>query len=271
MYLGVVTMRVHGARWRCRACRAKFSVTSGHPDLEGIKFPLHIFLMCVFMFAIDMSFDAIIKASGVAWDTLASSILFLLCAYLPKAALANYQMIGGPGFSVEADETQFGRKRKGLKGHPTNVRLDLWGVVWRETGELVLVPFDKWKRDSCDNRFGPASRSEVMPIPNQWIKPGGDFFSDGLKCYKDLESTGSKVYQVSHKNEFVREEGTKKVHSQTIDGLWDVLKNKFRGKFGVHDLPTHIDEFVWRRQHRLSPNLFLDMLDLYKIQHPLSS
>uniref|UniRef100_A0A7S1JH03 ISXO2-like transposase domain-containing protein n=1 Tax=Eutreptiella gymnastica TaxID=73025 RepID=A0A7S1JH03_9EUGL len=120
-------------------------------------------------------------------------------------------------------------------------------------------------------RFGPARASEVMPLAHQWIKPGGDFFSDGLKCYKDLESFGTKVYQVSHKNEFCREQGNKKVHSQTIDGLWGVIKNRFRGKFGVHDLPSHIDEFVWRRQHRLSPNLFLDMLDLCKIQPPLSS
>ena len=51
----------------------------------------------------------------------------------------------------------------------------------------------------------------------------------------------------------------------------NVIKKKFRGKFGVHNLPAHIDEFVWRRQHRLSPNLFLDILHLYKIQPPLSS
>ena len=29
----------------------------------------------------------------------------------------------------------------------------------------------------------------------------------------------------------------------------------------IEDPPTHIHEFVWRRQHRLTLNLFLDMLD----------
>ena len=72
--------------------------------------------------------------------------------------------------------------------------MDLWGVVFRETAEVILVSFDKWKPDSCDNRFGPPSRSEVMPLANQWIKPAGDFFIDSLKCYKDLEPLGTRVY-----------------------------------------------------------------------------
>ena len=229
-----------------------------------MKYPLATHFLIIFLFATETPFGAMKTLSGVSRDTLTAALVTIRFK-MSEDATANLCMVGGPGMSVEADETQFGRKRKGLKGHPTNVRMDLWGVVCRETGDLVLVPFDKFKHDSADHRFGPASAKEVLPLARRWIKPGGDFFSDGLKCYKDLEAEGSKVFQVSHKQTFWREEASKKVHSQTIDGVWGIIKNKFRGKFGVRCLPSHIDEFVWRRQHRLSPNLFIDMVRLYKL------
>ena len=51
-------------------------------------------------------------------------------------------------------------------------------------------------------------------------------------------------------------------HTHKEQMFYEGPLKRFSGKLSVHDLPSHIDEFVWRQQHHLSPTLFLDMLEL---------
>ena len=58
---------------------------------------------------------------------------------------------------MECDETEIGRRQKGVHSHKKIVKGDVWGAVERETGRVHLELFDKLKAvKEVERRFGPT-------------------------------------------------------------------------------------------------------------------
>ena len=92
----------------------------------------------------------------------------------------------------------------GLHGHPTVVKMDVWGAFDRNTGYVRLIDFSKVNSQG-KHRFGPASADEVIPKVKEAILPGATIMSDGLRAYRTLlQPLGYSHHSVCHKDgEFV--------------------------------------------------------------------
>ena len=51
--------------------------------------------------------------------------------------------LGGEDVEVECDETEIGRRQKGVHGHKKVVKGDIWGAVERCSGRVILFIFDE--------------------------------------------------------------------------------------------------------------------------------
>ena len=130
---------------------------------------------------------------------------------------------------------EYGRKRKGVHGKKADPKIDVWGVLDRNSGRLVLRTFEKLADDASRRRVkGPASHNEVLPLVQEWVRPGSIVCSDRLAAYRNnLNSLGYKWHGVNHcEGEFSRavpvvahkKQKTLLVHSQGIDSTWRHLK-----------------------------------------------
>lgn len=100
--------------------------------------------------------------------------------------------LGGPGKSVEIDESKFGR-RKYNRGHRVEGQW-VFGGFERETGRIFMVPVDK--RD----------RATLLPIIENCILTGTTIHSDCWKAYDCLSDVGYQHLKVNHSLEFVDSE-----------------------------------------------------------------
>lgn len=216
-------------------------------------------LLLVYLWAVQTSFSAAVKLSGASPASV--SRVFVLLRLCAKKCCDGYgKILGGVGSIVEVDETECGRKRKGLHGHATSVKMDVWGAVDRSKNLVVFMPFDKRHAIENRRRNGPASADEVLPLVTRFIKVGCTVFSDGLKAYRsNLQDMGYSHDFVKHADgQFVKgRSGVRmtravvtmgKVHTNTVDGYWGCFKNCMRGMKSLRKehQPLFLAEFMWR-------------------------
>ena len=159
--------------------------------------------------------------------------------------------VGGRGHFVEADETEIGRRQKGIHGHKTLVKGDIWGCVDRHTGVLILEVYDKVKAgDIWERRFGPPKADELTTLCQRYIRKGSTMFTDGARaCVVIAKDIGCKHDYVDHSHgEYVKGN----VHTNTIDGWWGRLKTWWNARGGVQEdhIFTTLKEFQWRANLR---------------------
>jgi len=84
---------------------------------------------------------------------------------------AQEKMLGGKGMVVECDECEIGRGQKGLFGHKTVVKGDVWGAICRSTGRPRRRPSPSSVRHSCADR--PTDRQLTAHIAGSAPVGGG--------------------------------------------------------------------------------------------------
>ena len=141
------------------------------------------------------------------------------------------------------------------------VKGDVWGAGERG-GLLVLEDYDKIKKGpDWERRFGPPGGNDGLDVLcSMYIKKGSILFTDGARVYEQIsKNLGFSHDYVDHQeNEFAKDaniQGKKRrVHTNTIDGRWGILKNWIRNRGGVKSehLFQNVKEFQWRQnlQHR---------------------
>jgi len=95
---------------------------------------------------------------------------------------ASISVLGGRDMEVEADETEIGRKQKGLHGHEKSVLADVRGVFERASGRIYLETFDKLCSDADERRFGPPNKAEAEALFDH-IATGSILFADSARAY----------------------------------------------------------------------------------------
>ena len=284
-----VARRRGKARLRCRvkSCQRWVNVRHG-TVLEGFHMELGSWLLVVYLWAVQTSFSAAVTLSGLSKPSVAK--IFLLLRLCAKRCCDGYgQLLGGRGCVVEVDETECGRKRKGLHGHPTSVKMDVWGAVDRCKKLVIFKEFKKWHATEDRRRAGPASAAEVLPFVSKYVACGSTVFSDGLKAYRcNLEDMGYVHDSVKHADgQFSKVRPRRmtrlvtsmgKVHTNTIDGYWGSFKNAMRGMKSLRreHQPLFLAEFMWRHNASVlcpTRSIFEQMLTLladYRDDHALA-
>ena len=145
-------------------------------------------------------------------------------------------MTGGEGEIIEIDESKFG-KRKYNRGHHIDGQW-VFGGVERSSGNSFLIPVEH--RDEAT----------LLPIIQNYIKPGSTIISDCWRAYSNLDKYKYKHLTVNHSKGF--KDPVTGACTNHIEGLWRIAK---------HRIPHY------RRQNQNFTGYLAKFMFLAKIQH----
>jgi len=261
-------------RCRRKGCQVWIPCTSGSL-LDGCHLSHKEVLYLFYWWAHDCAGDRACDMLGLGKETVS-----LWCQRLricvANSESANERLLGGRGVIVECDECEVGRGQKGLFGHKTVVKGDVWGAVCRKSGRLFLDTYDKWEKgDFIERRFGPPSIDDVADLCASRIAKGSILFTDGARAYATVSSKCGFIHDyVDHgKGQYAKDAVIKgnrlRVHTNTIDGCWGRLKTWLNARGGAlnHLLWENLKEFQWRYNLPTGSDPFLTLLNLVRDGH----
>ena len=236
-------------RFRCKACRKDFSLTSG-TLFACHKLPLQTYLAAVVIFCNEVKGKSALALSrdlDVQYKT-----AFVL-AHKIREALASEmkgERLGGEGAEVEIDAAYFGgyvkpanlkenRRDLRLKANQSNKRKAV--IVMRERAGLTL----------------PAvfpSETAALPFIRNHIARGTEISADDSSGW-DMLAARYAMKRINHQSAY------------SLDGASTNLAESFfsrlrRGEIGHHHhlagayLVRYAQESAWRENHRRDPNGF---------------
>lgn len=228
----------------CEHCGYQVYPTAGTP-FESTRTPLRDWFYVMFLFCASRNGVAakeVERQLGVTYKT-----AWRMCNLIRKymGYVDGDAPLGGPGKTVEADETFIGGRD--LDGKPDDKAVVL-GMV--ERGGDVLT------RHVLNRAEG-----NLLPHIVKFVKPGSRLHTDDWKGYRSLmERYGYDHETVNHsEKEYVRGD----VHTNTIEGFWSNVKRGIKGTY-VHvskkHLTSYLREFEYRHNLRRTPYLMFDCL-----------
>lgn len=130
------------------------------------------------------------------------------------------------------------RRIKAKRGHGTD-KLPIVGMYSRDSGKVIVQVMPRKLDITC-----------LTAIVTQHVRPGTTIYTDGFKMYRGmLPKHGYHHAWVDHAGgEYVRG----KVHTNSIEGFWGILKRKLGciGGMRTDKLYLFVAEIVWKHNHR---------------------
>ena len=178
--------------FQCSTCKKQISARRGtvlsDARISFRRFILLVYAFCQFNWTYDQTQQETCITSGEDSDTdtdtstqLGSHTIDRYFKLLREivtdymvSSFKSVKKIGGPGLTVEIDESQFG-KRKYNRGTIIGRRFAwILGGVCRETGDMFLVPCPNNKRD----------KPTLLAIILANVEQGTTIYTDGWAAYK---------------------------------------------------------------------------------------
>ena len=107
------------------------------------------------------------------------------------------------------------------------------------------------------SRRGAAT---LLPIIQQIVRPGTHIYSDEWRAYSRVNTMPSVASHgvVNHSIYFV--DPVTGIHTQNAESYWNRVKTKLKRMRGCHEhqLPSYLDEFMWRERHGTTSRLAFD-------------
>ena len=153
-------------------------------------------------------------------------IYFIYGLYFRLESELQNRKLGGPGMTVEVDETKVGRR----KNHKGRVVDGCWvfGMIERESGELRI--------EVCqDNRRDAATLTALI---HKHVNAGSTIMSDCWRGYTRLEDEGFQHLTVNHSRHFI--DPVSGAHTQRIG----IRKNEYG---------LHFSEYLWFQRYSEDP------------------
>lgn len=238
-------------KWRCQKgkCNEKLSVRA-NTWLEGSNLNFATTLQFIYCWtkeytSVKFCNDELQMGKNQTIDY--CSYMREICAF---DIMNNPVMIGGPGTTVEIDETLYSR-RKYNRGRQLPEQW-VFGGICRETKECFLY--------AVPNR----TRETLFSCITANIKPRTKILSDCWRAYGgigNLEGFEFEHLTVNHSENFVDTDTG--AHTQMIESLWHTAKRRNQRQCGTHRqmVDGYLCEFMWRQRQK-NENLFDLILDL---------
>jgi transposase len=240
---------VKGRRaYQCNWCAHQLYPTAGTP-FDRTRTPLRDWFYVMFLFTTTRNGVAakrVQRELGVTYKT-----AWRMCHEVRKymASLDGDEPVGGPGTTVEIDETFVGGKATGKGQGRRDHRKVVLGMMERG-GDVLTRVIPNVRRETLFNEI----RRNVLP--------GSELHTDDLPSYRSIGLGGAYRHDsVCHDDrEYVSKSGCT---VNNVEGYWAMLKRGINGTHihvsGKH-LPKYLGEFEYRWNMRHVPHLMLDRL-----------
>jgi transposase-like protein len=231
--------------WKCysRECRKQFTVKVG-TVFESAHIPLHKMLQAVYLMSASkkgISAHQLHRTLEVDYKS-AWFLAHRIREAMRDGALAP---MGGVGKIVEADETLSGK----LEGAPRISRGQQWN--WRN------IVFTLVERGGPARSFHVSSTTiaNLLPIIRTNIRRESDLMTDSTFWYKSIGKEFASHGIVQHNiNEYVRYEGERVIHTNTVEGYYSIFKRGMKGVYqhcSEKHLHRYLAEYDFRYNHRI--------------------
>lgn len=223
----------------CGSCDYRFSATSG-TIFHDTKLPLRKWMVAVYLMVESkkgISANQMKRTINVSYKT-----AWYLCHRI-RAAMKDAYPFPLKGI-VEVDETYVGGKVRGKGRRYTGNKAIVVGAVQRE-GKIVLQTVPDNGRKTLHTFINENTDAEAI-------------YTDEWRPYRGIADADTKHRTVNHSaEEWVNGD----VHTNTVEGVWSLLKRSIIGSFhkiSLKHLDAYLDELEWRFNNRDNPFLFRD-------------
>jgi transposase-like protein len=156
--------------------------------------------------------------------------------------------LGGPGSTVQVDETYIGGKARSMNQKRRGRAMQGRGSAYATPRPIVLGMLEKGGRVRLKH-VGDAKRRTLLSEVVKQVQKGSEIHTDQLNVYDGLVSPDYAHKVVNHTETYV--DGA--VHTQGIENFWSLLKRAIRGTY-VSVEPFHLfrylDEQAFRFNYR---------------------
>ncbi len=254
-------------RYQCRPCKKHFDDLSKTP-FEGHHQPLKVWLLCLYFMGLNLSNRQIaqeLELNTADVQQMTSALRQMVYAQRIPVVLTGevecdevYLVAGHKGHPAIVGELgREGRRNrlKGARGRGTLAaeKPPIFGMIQR-AGELLIQMLPN------------VQQKTIQPLIQQHVQPETLIYTDEYNIYSRLVGWGYAHKTVNHsQGEYARDEdgdGFHEVHTNTIEGVWSLLRAWLRPHRGVSQekLPFYLAFFefvhnVRKRGKALLPSL----------------
>lgn len=242
----VYTLNETPVRWKCSACRKKFSITSG-TAFASRKLPIREYLAAIALFvngvkgisSLQLSRDLNINPKSA----------FVMLHKLREAMETEQRSVNLSG-TVEIDGAFFIRTPP--LANKIAERPDRWSIEERDPGRRQVVVIARERNGRTITMVGNRE-SDGVPMFLQRIAPDAIIHADEARAWDRLHAR-HEMHRVNHSVEFMSKDGA------SINWAESYFARLRRAEFGVHHrisgrlLGRYAACMAWREDHRRASN-----------------
>jgi len=232
---------------KCNECRKQFTVKIG-TIFEDSHVPMHQWLQAIYLMCSSKKGISTRQLQRMLGGSMKTAWFVGHRIRHAMAPAADAGPLGGPGMTVEADETYLAKSEKTRKpaGLPVGAKPapQVFSLVERDGNIRSMYLDDKNIRGALDEHLDERSR----------------LVTDGSQSYKFYMPTQQQHESVDHsKREWARGD----VHTNTLEGFFSIFK---RGLVGVyqHMDKKHLDRYLAEFDFRMNTRAKLGINDLQR-------
>lgn len=229
--------------FKCREkeCHKKFSVTVG-TIYENSKLPLRTWFLATYILAVHSK--GISSLQLAQWLGITQKSAWHLNHRIREMLTANApELLEG---IVEVDESYVGGSESNKHASKRTVKSGTGGK------DMVLGLVERGGKVKT-KVIAKTDSENIIPIIKESVAPDTIMVTDTHTCYNPL-SAEYDHRRINHREkEYVRGEKDIKVHTNTIEGFWNVLKKQIDGihhSVSAKHLQRYCDESAFRYNHR---------------------
>jgi transposase len=244
--------------WTCTGCGKHVSATAG-TIYEGSATSLHLWFYAGYMLTstrCGISAKQLEREIGVTYKT----------AWRMLNKLRNIAMADDTGTlsgDVEVDEASVDGRPRRAPGErittPLRTPRSEAAKLRERSRATVFAAVERGGRIKATvlpSRRGPGLKKQVI----EWVEPTSIVFTDEWPAYNGLDRHYISHSRINHTAGIYVEGDT---HTNTVEGFFGHLKPSIKGtyrKVSHRWLQGYLNEFVWRRNSRLEPDVMFERL-----------
>jgi transposase-like protein len=245
----------HGLK-KCGDCRQQFTVRKG-TLFEDSHVPLHIWFQAAYLMCSSkkgVSSNQLHRTLGITLQT-----AWFMSHRLREAMRTGSLAVpfGSDGGAVEIDETFIGQKPGTVKRRGYAHKNAVLSLVDRDTKQVRSF------------HVAGTKASDLMPIIKANVAKEAAIMTDEAGQYVKLGADFASHDSVNHsQEEYVRYEGEKVIHTNTVEGYYSVFK---RGMIGIyqHCSDRHLHRYAAEFDFRYNNRVRLGCSDLERTERAL--